>query len=666
MWLLGHKFVPYRTNPRHAEKEIENEVKETIRKIGWKMLLGETDYVAGPVPYKKGSELPEHPLSVALIHEAEHIALQAKREQHLYWEGRHIPTFLTTGAWRAIFKTCSGRWMVCDKNLGVRNVPEEEFVFLQMREAAKYVQVEELQEGETSVKGHDAMCDFVISNKVKCLRELAMSHLPEHQNHEKGSLWHEMRKMILHSTLHGKFKVPKLKLLLKVHKPKKDGHYQTRPIVPSCGLPDYHLSQWVGSLLARYSRSIPWVLDCTEDFILWLRAPSRTRLIKTFDFTNLFGTEPVIETMKIFAKALEELPYAMKNMEDQHIWVKTKQVITVPEHLQQYIGKRAAVLVVLTTMCVAQTIATIDVGTEERLLYTNDFLAMGVSPVAPLSNITLAYLEWKTLGRETCEIALKRFIDDIIIDEGFLKERSLRRIYEEGAPYLTLNESTDGHFLDVSYYWNEDNKEYAYWLYVKPYPTVPLNFYSNHPPKCKISAARNELKRILARTNIPSSNEEWTIWWYKRYRLALYPENVLLGIIRNVCEGWKWCETKKYYDRNVTRHVERWRGFQTETAEMTQFMTTRVTQTAWSVGQPLKVLGPLLCARKEKLIVDVDEIVRSYKLLAEKKHGRSKSFMFPLFKEKKKTPEDGQEDSSSSKGLGKTKKWESTRRRSPY
>ena len=73
---------------------------------------------------------------------------------------------------------------------------------------------------------------------------------------------------------------------------------------------------------------------------------------------------------------------------------------------------------------------------------------MGCPPVAPLSIITLAYLEQKTFGLENCKRGLRRLIDDIIVDLSIVNESQLRSAYPS---YLELNQGDRGHFLDVQY-----------------------------------------------------------------------------------------------------------------------------------------------------------------------------------------------------------------------
>ena len=92
--------------------------------------------------------------------------------------------------------------------------------------------------------------------------------------------------MVKHDLTTKTFKLPKLKLMLKIHKDKKNGHWQTRPIVPTMNLPEYGLSKWIGRLLAKFARAIPWVLEDTGSFVTWLTARSRSGQIRTFDFSR--------------------------------------------------------------------------------------------------------------------------------------------------------------------------------------------------------------------------------------------------------------------------------------------------------------------------------------------------------------------------------------------
>ena len=101
-------------------------------------------------------------------------------------------------------------------------------------------------------------------------------------------------------------------------------------------------------------------------------------------------------------------------------------VVQRQRELDEIMGRKSARLIVLLVAeGIRGTIATLDLGDEERIIGTNRFLAMGCPPVAPLSIITLAYLEIKQHGKQKCELGMRRLIDDIIVDLNVISEKSL-------------------------------------------------------------------------------------------------------------------------------------------------------------------------------------------------------------------------------------------------
>ena len=400
--------------------------------------------------------------------------------------------------------------------------------------------------------------------------------------------------------------------------------------------------------LAKFARAFPWVLEDTGSFVTWLTARSRSGQIRTFDFSNLFGTEPVQETLNLFKKAILEMPYRIADDEDHSTWKRMLQVCQTPPSLRDLLGDYTPIIVSLTAICIRETLARADIGSKgTEIIGTDMFLAMGSSPVAPISNITLAYLEWQTFGQHRCETGIKRLIDDIAIDEKIIDEAYLRTAY---PGYLTLNESTDGHFLDLSYRWN--GSQHDYWLYTKPHPVIPLNYNSAHPRHILISTARNELSRMLARTNLTKVKKFVADYWALKYTLAMYPQSVLLKMVREICEGWSWKRSREI-SNDITRHVELWRGARTSTSARISAATGKHVSAAWKVRPPLKDMAHT-SRYKPIEYKGINQFLRSFELLA-----RSPNLSFPSLFSRIKTPEDG----SSANGTIRNASGKTTRRR---
>lgn len=358
-----------------------------------------------------------------------------------------------------------------------------------------------------------------------------------------------------------------MKLLIKRHKPKKGNMWQTRPIIPNCPLPIYPFAKLIGHVLAKLQKRIPWVLEDSQNFRNWLSKSSRG-IISTYDFTNLYGTEKVKETFLLFEESLHAFQRAgifkFEDLHDETLFLGLLKPMTLqnslfePEHNLQ--SQPLSALTVFTYMCAKSTIAVLE--SDENIfniVKTTQFLAMGSPPVAPLSNITLAYLEFKRFGFDRCLNGMRRLIDDIALDESIISPKELFSAYPD---YLTLNEAGNEHFLDVSF--QKGTNSYHTWPYVKPFAIIPLNIASAHTQHTKIAAAKGELRRLL---NLCSDKEMWPPWidlWKLRYRIAGYDVD---SLSKNVLRDMNVKKEKRIRDHSGTLfHVETWNGCRTDTS----------------------------------------------------------------------------------------------------
>lgn len=557
--------------------------EETIRKIGWTAQSWRNNWDA----VKKNKHLlfkkftPLSSTERELWEDLEE-RMFAHRKMEILSSSTRKEEYIRAECWRRTLKSNEGGFLLCDKNLGVKYVNGEEYEFLHNRECSKYITITRermLIEEDTGDWYNDAVKQ-IRKDKKRVLYEVA-EELPHSIGRnrrtcikEDGKLivdaWDEIVLNLLFNTdeQENVGRIPKLKLLVKVHKDKKDGHWQTRPIVPSCTLPEYKLSKWIGGILAKYAKLIPWVLDCTEDFQNWLTTKRENNTVfSTYDFTNLFGSEPVLETMRLLDEALDILPFEFTEDDDVFIWNLLKKRVTIPKALQKYFHEpRAKAIVVFTLICVAQTVMCIDNGREVKIAFTDEFLAMGSGPVAPVSNITLALKEYKKLGIQLCTRGMKRYIDDIITRDHLISEDVLRSIYPE---YLTLNKGNENVYLDIEF--RVINGDVYHWLYTKPFPVIPLNFKSNHPKHTIINACKNELLRMIERTNLTNTISYAVELWYVKYSLADYPQDVLSSIIQEVASV-RWRREKRKQDFEI-KHIMRYNGTDSNVNRTIQRMT---------------------------------------------------------------------------------------------
>lgn len=509
----------------------------------------------------------------------------------------------TSGYWRRTFsetaKISNGRFLACDKNLGVRFITNNYYNRLAHIEARNYeTTITDKVSEQLLAEIQQRLCDIASLISVEANRPTytysshsrwflnasnATMLRPESDTSTNVAAFLAQLSVYITSTCAGsieRFKLPSLRMTLKVHKPLKNDMIPTRPIIPTCGMPNFPIGQWLGRFMARMARQIPWNLECSEDFITFITDQSRSPRVASFDFSNLYGSEPVRDTLFLFACAVEELEWHFDDPQDELIFTALRSIVDIPEStgLRDLIGARSSIFLLLLADQIQRTIAVLDIDGIDNILCTSKFLAMGCPPVAPLSIITLAYLEIRCLGKERCKLGMKRYIDDIIVDLDIIPEDLLRSAYPS---YLTLNCADSHHFLDVSFYHN--GARFETWPYVKELAVVPLCYFSAHPTHTIRAAAKNELVRLMKRTTLLEAKPAWAEFWFVKYSHAQYPANMLRNMLKEVI-----ADTRTLRDavpRGVN-HVETWRGVPTETGRDFRVCQTLVS-TAWRAAPSL-------------------------------------------------------------------------------
>jgi len=272
-----------------------------------------------------------------------------------------------------------------------------------------------------------------------------------------------------------------------------------------------------------------------------------------------------------------------ETINEQTIFEALLAPVECPEDIEikKYFPEKTCVFMLLLADCIQCTIAELDLGNGEQvILGTEKFLAMGCPPVAPLSIITLAYLESQRLGYENCKKGMRRLIDDLFVDHDVIGEQKLRRVY---PTYLELNYGEQGHFLDVQYVWS--GGRFVYFPYIKPHATVPLNINSCHPWHTLRASAKNELRRLRKLCSEECFLPAWTTYWHTRYNLAGFSVEFLSNIEKEVQREKHSKRTHKNRDVN---HIEVWRG--TETGVIPLLRNT----TKWNICKTWKVERSLL------------------------------------------------------------------------
>jgi hypothetical protein len=229
----------------------------------------------------------------------------------------------------------------------------------------------------------------------------------------------------------------------------------------------------------------------------------------------------------------------------------------VPENLKNLLGRyEATTLTIVTAYTIKKTYAVIQTDTTEfELLETVASLSMGAPAVAPMSNITLAFIECKKLGWETANKYMRRLIDDIVINTDHIDPDKLKSMYPR---YLTLNDGTPNVYLDVQFNWDNHRGKFVTYPYIKPFGIIPLNWESNHPIHTKTAIAKNELRRLWRLCSEDHYREDWTEYWRTKFLKADYPAKTLRKIQKDLENGEGTWTRKR--EENLMIHMAKWRG----------------------------------------------------------------------------------------------------------
>jgi len=580
---LGHRFVPHSLTINQQVREFE--FGETSRKLGWKVFFDSVPIknTTRYVRYTKGSWPPDYATRPFAANVAKAKAFQRSvLEKHIL--RNPIDQQYTVDYWRRRLRlTPSGtRFLQCDKNLGVRAVDGVTYAKLAAKECKNYEVVSDVDVTFPAMDVSEKM--FA---RVAAAVSLALPPCNGGIDLERFKVLQEISGF-MRFTLEkrkGTFTFPRLRMLLKVHKtPEADGLVPTRPIIPNFGLPSYHIAKWLGGFMAKMAKTIPWNLESTDQFLEFIKDPVRSPRVASFDFSNLYGNEPVRETLSIFFDALTNWVWKFDDVTDEIIFKALMAPVKVPEELDccEVLNCGTGityVFMLLLAECIHVTIAELDLGEKKVLVATEKFLAMGCPPVAPLSIISLAYLEAERIGYAKCAKGMKRLIDDIIIDLDIISEAELRAAYPS---YLKLNHGDVGHFLDVSYAWV--GNKFVTFPYVKPFMTVPLNANSCHPWQLLRATVKNELRRLMKLCSETEFRAAWVGYWRTRFRLAGYSDHLLSAIETEVFGLRRIKAPRAECDVN---HIEMWAGVDTKTNRILMRRSNKSVRQTWRVGTSL-------------------------------------------------------------------------------
>lgn len=564
VFLLGTKFTPHQKYEKKTLYALFCQTYETLRKTFWKnyfLVVPQEERYGIPLDFfvKKKTDV---------TYEAEKLRRAAKQQaEKTYIEFQqswsHTSKFyLDKKFWVEILKNTSDcRYVLCDKNLGGEFIDKQEYFELTRRELRNYEEICELLPSNRTIEGILRSMVTDIGALLKAFGEFMEKYDMRIQP------FTNIRDIInfCHKLPLSTCNVPQLKLLIKKHKAKKEGHWQTRPIIPNTCLPIYQFAKFLGNFLARLQKLLPWVLEDSRNFRTWLLQSSRG-FVSTYDFTNLYGTEKTAETLILFDKAIKEFRekgiFVFESEHDEAVFVGLLKPLKLPSQQYDHMQLRnveLSALSVMTYLCIKNTTAVIETDDGSfHIARTKEFLAMGSPPVAPLSNITLAYLEWKKFGWDKCVSGMRRLIDDIALDQSVITQDELMSAYPD---YLTLNEAGSEHFLDVSFRQTEMSIET--WPYVKPFAVIPLNIASAHTQHTKIAAAKGELKRLLELCSRPEMWNPWIDLWKLRYGIAGYDTEKLASQVLKSMSTIR--EKRKTNLQSTLIHVETWNGSRTST-----------------------------------------------------------------------------------------------------
>lgn len=558
------------------QRQLEHEVYETLRKAAWAEFFLKNPQnrnkislydLVGWMGENKGSIPPHAPRRIT--HELPKIiSTQSANDYQSQTSSVNTSKVLRLSFWRKLIERTNGfRYVQCDKNLGGMLITKEEYHLLAQREALNYenriLYVENLQQFHR--------LSLSIQDDLSKLNTVMIQYAEEHKIKSDTLVkeaFSDIRDIVRKGMFSPNTRIPRMKMLIKTHKGRsRDGMHQIRPIIPNCCLPHYQLGKFLGFFLAKFQKLIPWILEDSVNFRTWLTDNSRN-VIATFDFTNLYGNEPVIETIKLFDDAMKGFLHSgmFRQANENDLLLLRVLILNVVQydvakqflddnHAQALTASNFSLLSFMVFIVCRETVCYLETNNDEfTILKTAKFMAMGSPPVAPISNLTLAWIEYNKLGKERCITGLRRLIDDISIDTSIISAQEILSIYPD---YLTLNPAGDQHFLDVSFLYTK--KGYITWPFIKPFGTIPLNVNSFHPQATKSAAAGCELRRLHSLCSHPEMKEEWTRSWEVRYQLAGYNTERIKRSF-NI--------TRIRPKENKRIHIETWKGHHTSTAQL--------------------------------------------------------------------------------------------------
>ncbi len=567
----GQKLMLPTTHTRRCVDEMKRDLNETLALIQKRRNFderdGERDFVMPPWGYKRSRAVPlEHSdLSEArevignMIEETHHMLEDLPQTMNADTVKRALDIEILEGI----------GYMETDKNMGFVCLPIPVILAQYDTEMRKY------QVLGTVMEVYDATKARLVDEADSARKHLAK------RCKKKGILKDALTYIERHTDQRA-MRIPVLRLLVKLHKITAVPHnlqFPTRPIIPACVSPFGGLSAVMGSVLARIQKKIPWIVEDTDDFLLWLRDKKRD-VVRTYDFTNLFGTEPVGPTMQL----LEELIlYKPEWLEDDYV-KPFLVVMDTPIELLYILRGRSTLLEVLVAYTLRETVAVITATDGNYVVSTKNFLAMGVGTVAPLSNITLAMCELRALGEARATECLRRLIDDIAADLTLITREELFSIYPS---YLTLNDAKDGVYLDVQFRRIAKGHFFTFPNIKSPCADIPA-YESVHRNSSKRAIAMNELSRLA---KLSSTDEVYRVYRQRhigRLQKARFPDHIV-----HQAESVSWfqalCKREQKPDEGVIfRHVTVMHDYDVDVVSMLRKHFPRMHfMTAWKRNQTL-------------------------------------------------------------------------------
>lgn len=552
--IYGQKYMfGNQGNKEHFITQNKSEVKETLRVIGLKLGMHKSDSRLPPWDYIRSTASNQNRGIQRQLSRAEEWIIATIQRWVENAKTKRVPRgSASPGRVRSAFTNlleAGYTIMETDKNLGMVAVKQE--LAMQLYEnytadkrvlgRAEEVKTKQLQRLEEE---RLAMLTYIRVAAAKTSNEWLAEAV---KTIERG--------MLRESTL------PRLRLLIKLHKIKKSGAIPTRPIVPAAVAPAGVIGMIAGKVLGNVQTAIPWVCKSTEHFIEWLTDTYRGE-VKTYDFTNLFGNENVVDTIAHLGWSIRFRPKWYENSKQPMVTKPFLETMQIPSWISWAFPMRssATLLEIMVAYVIRETIFLAPTKEGPKVFITTECLAMGAAPVCPVSNIVLAVMEARKHGDDVCEQAIRRFVDDVAMDGNLLHDRELRSAYPS---YLTLNETEEGSFLDLNFrQWRgkKCTRHVVYWPHLKtPIPSLP-HYTTAHRAATKRAMLHNELSRIARRCSHREFYPHFRDVVLKRFRKAAYPDKMLRQY-----EDYSWEQAKavrskervKPNQADVINHVAR-------------------------------------------------------------------------------------------------------------